>query len=224
MIRPDRSVIVLDTDLLDRVMDAASMPGWITDRRRSLGTASLLATLIVMTAAPSCAAPRVLADALPPGQRSCHAIVVGAAELASQRDRRVVSVALERTARDLAAERKWRALEQFDDTPVVSATLRVRLRGDPATHAARLECTEGDDGALVCRSAACTGGEIRVVLLGGATISVAVGGALTSGRFFGHYIHLDESCEGRIGGPIVLESGNNDRVFNLPPAPKEACR
>jgi hypothetical protein len=47
---------------------------------------------------------------------------------------------------------------------------------------------------------------------------------LKSGRFIGHYIHLDESCEGRVGGPIVLESGDDDRLFSLAPAPKEACR
>jgi hypothetical protein len=170
------------------------------------------------------AAPRVLADALPPGHPSCHARAFGAADIAAHPDRRVVAITFERTAGDLAAERKWGAIEQFDGTPVISATLRVRLRGDPVTHSARLECSEGDDSSLVCTNPACAGGEIRIGGEGRGTIAVSIGGALKSGRFIGHYIHLDESCEGRAGGPIVLESGDDDRRFSLAPAPKEACR
>jgi hypothetical protein len=185
----------------------------------------MLALLVVIVAVPALAAPpRVLAGALPPGHPSCHARMFDAAELAAHPERRVTAIALERTAGDLAAERKWGKLEQFDDTPIVSATLRVRLRGDPVTHSARLECTQDDDGALVCTSPACDGGEIHVAGEGKAAIAVSLGGALKSGRFIGHYIHLDESCEGRAGGPIVLESGNDDRLFSLAPAPSEACR
>jgi hypothetical protein len=155
---------------------------------------------------------------------SCHARAFGAVELAAHPDRRVTAISLERTAGDLAAERKWGAVEQFDGTPVVSATLRVRLRGDPVTHSARLECIEGDEGALVCTSPACDGGELRITGEGHGAITVAVGGMLKSGRFIGHYIHLDGSCEGRAGGPIVLESGDDDHSFSLAPAAKEACR
>ena len=55
-------------------------------------------------------------------------------------------------------------------------------------------------------------------------IAVSIGGKLKSRRFIGHYIHLDESCEGRAGGPFVLESGDDDRIFSLATAPKEACQ
>jgi hypothetical protein len=147
------------------MVDTASMPGCLTERLRSIGATSILAALVVMATVPSptsAAAPRLLADALSPGHPSCHARVFGAAGLAAHPDRRVASIALERTARDLAAERKWGALEQFDDTPVVSATLRVRLRGDPVTHSPRLACIQGDEGSLVCTSPACVGGEIRI--------------------------------------------------------------
>jgi hypothetical protein len=210
-----------------QIMDTASMPGLPTKRRRAIAAASILATLVVMATAlspASAAAPRVLADALPPGHPSCHARMFDAAELAAHPDRRVAAITIERAARDLAAERKWGALEQFDGTPVVSATLRVRLRGDPVTHSARLACFEADDGVLVCETPACVGGEIHLAGGGRGAISVAIGGALKSGRFVGHYIHLDESCEGRPGGPIVLESGDDDRLFSLAAAPKQACQ
>ena len=203
------------------------MPGCRTQRPRSFGATSILTALVLMTTMsppPSAAAPRLLADALPPGHPSCHARVFGAAELAGHPDRRVATIALERTARDLAAERKWGALEQFDDTPVVSATLRVRLRGDPVTHSAHLTCIEGEEGSLVCTSPACVGGEIRIGGEGRGAIAVSIGGTLKSGGFIGHYIHLDESCEGRVGGPVVLESGDDDRLFSLAAAPREACR
>jgi hypothetical protein len=203
------------------------MPGCLTQRLRSVGTTSILVALVVIATVgspPTAAAPRLLADALPPGHPSCHARVFEAADLAAHPDRRVAAIALERTARDLAAERKWGKVEQFDDTPVVSATLRVRLRGDPITHSARLECIEGEQGALICANPACDGGEIRISGNGRSAITVSVGGTLKSGRFIGHYIHLDESCEGHAGGPIVLESGSDDRLFSLAPAPQEACR
>jgi hypothetical protein len=184
-------------------------------------------TLAAMGALPLptlAASPRPLADALPPGRPSCHARVFDAAELAAHPDRHVAAISLERTVRDLAAERKWGTVEQFDDTPVVSAMLRVRLRGDPVTHSARLECVQGEEIGLVCMSSACDGGQIRVEGEGRGAITISIGGTLKSGRFIGHYIHLDESCEGRAGGPIVLESGEDDRRFSLPPASKEACR
>jgi hypothetical protein len=203
-------------------MDTASMP--VMKRLCSMGATSVLALLVAVAAVPaSAAAPRVLAGALPPGHPSCHARMFDAAELAAHPDRRVTAIAFERTAGDLAAERKWGKVEQFDDTPIVSATLRLRLRGDPVTHSARLECTQGDDSSLVCTSPACAGGEIRIAGEGKA-IAVSLGGVLKSGRFIGHYIHLDESCEGRAGGPVVLESGNDDRLFSVPSAPSEACR
>jgi hypothetical protein len=201
------------------------MAGGLTNRLRLTGAASILAPLVVMAAVPSSmAAPRLLADALPPGRASCHAYMPGAAELAGHPNRRVTAISLERTAGDLVAERKWGALEQFDGTPVVSAMLRVRLRGDAITHWARLECSESDEGALICINAACVGGEVRIIGEGRGTIALSVGGALKSGRFIGHYIHLDASCEGRAGGPIVLESGDDDHRFSLAAAPKEACR
>jgi hypothetical protein len=197
----------------------------VTERLRSMGATSVLALLVAVVAVPATAAPpRELAGALPPGHPSCHARVFDAAEQAAHPERRVTSIAFVRTAGDLATERKWGKVEQFDDTPVVSMTLRVRLRGDPAPHSARLECVESDDGALVCTSPVCDGGELHVAGEGKATLAVSLGGALKSGRFIGHYIHLDDSCEGRAGGPIVLESGNDDRLFSVPPAPSEACR
>jgi hypothetical protein len=203
------------------------MPGCPTKRPRSVAAMSIFSTLVAMAMAPSpasAAAPRLLADTLPPGHPSCHARVLDAAELAAHPDRRVAAIALERTARDLAAERNWGALEQFDGTPVVSATLRVRLRGDPVTHWARLACFEGDDGSLVCASPACVGGELHIAGGGRGAIAVSIGGTLKSGRFIGHYIHLDESCEGRAGGGIVLESGDDDYSFSLAAAPKQACQ
>jgi hypothetical protein len=203
------------------------MPSRLTERLRSLAGTRILATLFVLAAMPSpasAAEPRLLADALPPGHPSCHARVFDAAELAAHPDRRVAAMAFERNPRDLAAERKWGALEQFDDTPVVSATLRVRLRGDPVMHSARLECVEGDEGVLVCASPACAGGEIRIGGEGRRAIAVSIGGTLKGGGFIGHYLHLDESCEGRVGGGIVLESGDDDRRFSLAAAPKAACQ
>ncbi len=192
----------------------------------SRGTVTL-ATLALALTVPSptfAAPPRPLADALRPGHPRCHASVYGADELAAHPDRRVTAISLERTAGDLTAERKWGRVEQFDDTPVVSATLRVRLRGDPVSHSARVECIEGEENTLVCMSSACDGGQNRIEGEGRGAIAISLGGTLKSGRFVGHYIHLDESCEGRAGGPIVLESGKDDRRFSLPPAPKEACR
>jgi hypothetical protein len=203
------------------------MPGSPKERPRAIAATSVLAILLAMATVPpalSEALQRPLADALPPARPSCHARVLDAAELAAHPGGRVAAIALERIARDLAAERKWGAQEEFDGTAIVSATLRVRLRGDPVTHSARLACARGDDGALECRNLACVGGEIRITGEGRSPIAVSIGGALKSGRFIGHYIHLDASCEGRAGGPIVLESGDDDRLFSLPPAPKEACR
>jgi hypothetical protein len=146
--------------LRHRMVDTASMPDCLTERLRFMAATSILATLVVMATVPrpaSAAAPRLLADALPSGHPSCHARLFDAAELAAHPDRRVAAISIERTARDLAAERKWGALEQFDGTPIVSATLRVRLRGDPVTHSARLACFEADDGVLVCEAPACVG-------------------------------------------------------------------
>lgn len=188
----------------------------------TLATCLAVAALLVAMLQPSiaAAAARLLGDALPAGHASCHARVLSAAEKADPA-RPIVSLAIERTAPNLAAERKWAALEQFDDTPIVSATLRVRLRNDPATHTARLECTAGDDGALVCTTPACAGGEIRITPEGVAGLAVSVGGRLKSGRFIRHYIHLDDSCERAT--PVVLEA-EDERPFSLATAPKEACR
>lgn len=202
------------------------MPGCLTKRLCCSGAMCALASLVVMLAVaqPAFAAgPRLLAGAMPPGHPSCHARIFDAAELAAHPARRVIAITLERAAPDLAAERKWGALEQFDGTPVLSATLRVRLRGDPLAHEARLSCFE-DDGALICTSAACVGGQIALTEDGARAIAVSIGGALKEGTFVGHYIHLDESCEGRAGGPVVLESGEDDRRFSLAAAPKASCQ
>jgi len=96
------------------MVDTASMPGLLTKRRRAIAATSLLAALVVMatTLSPaSAAALRLLADALPSGHPSCHARVFDAAE---------------RAARDLAAERKWGALEQFDGTPRIESIEMAR--------------------------------------------------------------------------------------------------
>jgi hypothetical protein len=205
------------------------MPRRLTETPRSIPMTcvAVVAILAVITAAPSptlAETQRELAGVLPPSHPSCHARVFDAAELTAHPGQRVAAIAFERTESDLAAERKWGKLEQFDGTPVVSATLRVRLRGDPVPHAAHLECAEGDKGSLVCTSPSCDGGQIRLAGEGRGPLTVLVGGALKSGRFIGHYIDLDDSCEGRAGGPVVLESGHDDRTFSLPPAAKEACR
>jgi hypothetical protein len=193
---------------------------------RSIQAAGILAALAVIAMVPPTSAElaRPLADALTFGRPSCHARVFGATELAAQPGRRVTSIAIERAARDVAAERKWGKREEFDGTPIVSATLRVRFRGDPVTHSARLACSRGDGDSLVCESPACVGGELRIGSEGRGAIKASIGGTLKSGRFIGHYIHLDESCEGRVGGPLVLESGDDDRSFSLPAAAKEACQ
>jgi len=191
-------------------------------RKQLHGGAALLALLL---ASPASAADRPLANALPAGHASCHARVLDAAARADP-NRRIISMALDRTAADVATERKWGKLEQFDGTPVISATLRVRLRGDPATHAVQLECAASldDDTVLVCTTPACPGGEIRMQAEGLSGVTIAIGGRLKSGRFVGHYIHLDNSCEGRSSGPLVLEQAEGERSFSLAPAPKEACR
>src|SRR5262245_53065523 len=91
-----------------------------------IGAVSIVTAFFVLQlTSPSPAADRPLSDALPPGHPSCHARVLAAAERTDPQ-RRIGSIALERTTADVAAERKWAKLEQFDDTPVVSATLRVR--------------------------------------------------------------------------------------------------
>jgi hypothetical protein len=77
---------------------------------------------------------------------------------------------------------------------------------------------------LLCASPVCAGGQIGIADDGHGAIAVSIGGTLKNGRFIGHYIHLDESCEGRAGGPIVLESGNGDRRFSLAKAPHKACQ
>jgi len=206
-------------------MVAVSMPGGL-NRLLSI-VATRIVVILVVTTVPSplfAKSPLPLADALPPGRQSCHALTLGATELAARPKGRVAAISFERIARDLAAERKWGTYEQFDDTPVISATLRVRLRGDPVTHSARLECVRDDDDSLVCTGISCEGGQIRVAGEGRRAIGISVGGALKSGQFVGHYLHLDDSCEGRPGGAIVLESGDDDRRFSLPSAPQEACR
>jgi hypothetical protein len=209
--------------------DSPSMPSCLTKPPRSIATprALILVSLVVLATLSSPASAteqRSLSDILPPGHASCQARAFDAAEQAAHPNRRVVAISLERTAGDLAAERKWGKHEQFDDTPVVSATLRLRLRGDPASHAARLECIEGENNSLVCTTPACDSGQIRVAGEGRGALAILVGGKLKSGRFVGHYIHFDDSCEGRPGGPVVLESGEDDSTFSLAPAPKEACR
>jgi len=207
------------------------MPGFLTKRMRPISATRIAAAVVVIATAPptSAALQRPLVDALPPGKPSCHARVFDGAELAANPGRRVEAIAIERSARDVAAERKWSKLEEFDGTAIVSATLRVRFRGDPVAHSARLECYRGDGDSLVCESPACVGGELRISGEGRrgegrGAIKVSIGGTLKSGRFIGHYIHLDNSCEGRAASPLVLESGDDERSFSLAAAPKEACR
>jgi hypothetical protein len=209
-------------------MKAVSMPGLPT-RVRSIVATIAAAALAVIATAPTItfALERPLADALAPGRPSCHARAYSAEEQAAHPARRVAAISIERAARDLAAERKWGAAEEMDGSPIVSATLRVRLRGDPVTYSARLACMRGFDDAaasLVCESRACDGGELRIRREGQGAIAVSIGGTLKSGRFIGHYIHLEDSCEGRAGGALVLESGEDDRVFSLAAAPKAACQ
>jgi hypothetical protein len=180
--------------------------------------------LALLAASPTFALERPLAGALPVGHASCHARVLDATERADA-NRRIVSMALDRTAGDVATERKWGKLEEFDGTPLVSATLRLRLRGDPATHAVKLECARTiPDGALVCTTPGCAGGELQILADGLSGVAISIGGKLKGGRFVPHYIHLDNSCEGRSGGPLVLEQAEGERSFSLAPAPKEACR
>jgi hypothetical protein len=205
------------------------MPDCQTARMSAIAaTAALAAFVGIATAPPSVsqALERPLAGALVAGSPSCHARAFTAEEQAARPGRRVATIAIERAARDVAAERKWGAHEERDGTPIVSATLRLRFRGDPVTHAEPLECFRGvdDSTALVCESRTCLGGEVRLRNEANGAIALSVGGALKSGRFIGHYIHLDGSCEGRAGGPLVLESGEDDRLFSLAAAPKEACR
>jgi hypothetical protein len=189
-----------------------------TSHRLALSLAALLA------ASPALALERPLAGALPFGHASCHARVLDAAEKADP-NRRIVSMALDRTAGDVAAERTWSKLEEFDGTPLVSATLRVRLRGDAATHAVRLECARSlNDDGLVCTTPGCAGGELQMRTEGLSGVAISIGGKLKSGRFVPHYIHLDNSCEGRSAGPLVLEQAEGERGYNLAAAPKEACR
>lgn len=169
----------------------------------------------------------LLTDAFGRGYPSCHAGVFNSAQTPARMERPVRSISIERTAPNVAAERKWAALEQFDDTPVVSATLRVRFRGETiavSAHSAQLACTKNGENTLVCTNTACPGGEIRISGEGQGNVSISVGGTLKNGQFIGHYIHLDESCAGRTGNPIMLESGDDNRSFSLAPAPKEACR
>jgi hypothetical protein len=193
---------------------------------RILAAAGLSVLAVIATVMTAAALERPLTEALTPGRASCHARTFDAAAQAARPNRRVASISIERGARDLGAERKWGAREEVDGSPIVSATLRVRLRGDPVKHTARLTCMRGypEDTSLVCETRACDGGELRLHPDGSGAIKLSVGGTLRSGRFIGHYIHLDESCEGRAGGPLVLESGEDDRVFSLPAAAKEACQ
>lgn len=190
-----------------------------TPRLRAFGAACLLVGLVM--AQPAFAASRLLADALPPNHASCHARVIPQAER-NDPERRIVSLAIERNAQHIASEKKWATYEQFDDTPIVSATLRVRFKNDPATHTARLACVGGDDGALVCTTPACAGGEIRILGEGVAGLAIAVGGKLKNGRFIRHYLHLDDSCEAR--SLVVLEAAGDEKAYSLASAPKEACR
>jgi hypothetical protein len=202
------------------------MPGCMTRQLHAIAVRGALAILILTGAAQSPALPaepRPLSDALPLGRPSCHARTFGAAELAAHPQQRVTAIAFERIGRDLAIERKYGAVEQFDDTPVVVATLRVRLRGDPASHSARLQCIQ-EGNSLICSSIACVGGEIRLAADGKIALTLSLGGKLKNGSYIGHYIHLDESCAGRADGPIVLASGDDDRLFSLPRTAQEACR
>src|SRR3954462_976557 len=100
------------------MMDTKPMPGCLTETRRRIRATRMLPALLVIAMAPPAfaAAPRPLAEALPPGRPSCHARVFDAAEQAANPGRRVTAITLERTMGDSALERRWGALEQFDGT------------------------------------------------------------------------------------------------------------
>jgi hypothetical protein len=160
----------------------------------------------------------------PKGKPSCHARAYDAKHLAAHPKQRVVLIAFGRAAREFALERRWAQGEQYLDTPKVGATLNVRFRGDATTHIARLECSTGLEDDLFCSVGTCPAGQVRVTRDGARAIRLAIGGSLKNGRRVGHYLHLDESCEGRAGGPIVLESGEDDFEFLLPVASAGVCR
>ena len=160
----------------------------------------------------------------PEGHATCHARVYGVAHLAAHPQQRVVAISFARVTHDLAAEKQFIADGEVTED-IISATLRVRLRGDPVTHVARLECDGTRNSARYCETPACQGGEITVApAQGGApgTIRIGIGGTLKSGTFVPHFLHLDDSCE--TGHTVVLESGDDDHAFLLPAAPAEACR
>src|SRR5262245_38756446 len=153
------------------------MPGFLTKRVRSVPAARIVAALVVIATAPTMTAAaleRPLADALSPRHPSCHAHVFAATELAAQPGRRVEAIAIERSARDVAAERKWSKREEYDGMVIVFATLRVRFRGDKVTHSARLECYRDNGNVLVCETPACIGGELRISGEGRGTIKVSI--------------------------------------------------
>jgi hypothetical protein len=192
--------------------------------RRHGATVALAALAIAMTWPGLASAAEWYESTLPVKNPTCHAHVFTADELAAHPDQKVTAISVQRIAGDLATERKWHALEQFDGTPVISATLRVHLRNDPASHSARLECTTDDDNNLICSTPSCPGGQIQIASGAQHTLNVSVGGTLKSGQFIAHYLHLDDSCEGHPGGPIVLESGSDDHQFSLTPAAAENCK
>jgi hypothetical protein len=157
----------------------------------------------------------------PEGRPTCHARVYDAAHLAAHPHQRVVAISFARITRDLAAEKQFIADGEITED-MISATLRVRFRGDPVTHIARLECDGTRNGARYCEAPACQGGEITVAPAAHGAIRISVGGTLTNGTFVPHFLHLDDSCE--TNRLIVLESGADDREFLLLAAPPEACR
>jgi len=110
---------------------------------------TLAALAIAITLPWPAAAADWFESTLPVKNPTCHAHVFTAAELAAHPDQKVTAILLQRTPSDLATERKWHALEQFDGTPIISATLRVHLRDDPASHSVHLECTTDDNNVLI---------------------------------------------------------------------------
>jgi cytochrome c5 len=175
----------------------------------------------VMMALAATAARAETDRTFPQGRATCHARVYDAAHLASHPKQRVVAISLSRVGRDLAAEKQFIADGEITED-MISATLRVRLRGDPVTHVAKLECDGTRNGERTCETPACQGGEITVAPATGGAIRIGVGGRLKSGRFVAHFLHLDDSCES--DHVLVLESGDDDHEFRLPAAPAEACK
>jgi hypothetical protein len=181
-----------------------------------------IALVVLVAFCALCVASAVAQDALPRERSSCHARVYDGTHLAGHPKQLVAAISFVRGEREIAQEKQWHDSAGPEDSEI-AATLRVRFRGRGKVHTARLFC-DGDRGKdLHCGVATCGGGRIRVDVEKDA-IRIMIGGTLKNGAFIPHYIHLDESCDAASERQILLESGEDDRVFLLPAARMEACR